>query len=96
MRFTYASQAVCVCRVLPASLSLQSVRGLASIGCAVAGCRCSAALRADPALSALGAPQVLYSLKKVGVYDALAHGPKSADQLAKELGVPAAQPRPCV
>jgi len=49
-----------------------------------------------PCALAPGAAQALYSLKKVGVFDALAHGPKSADQLAKELGVPAARPRPWV
>lgn len=32
--------------------------------------------------------QVIYALKKTGVADALGTGPKSADELGKELGVP--------
>jgi len=43
----------------------KSLRALASTERALAGCRCSAALQAGPALSALGAAQVLYSLHSV-------------------------------
>ena len=39
--------------------------------------------------------QVIYAIKKTGVADALGSGPKTADELSKELGMPLHSAVPC-